>query len=76
MSMANVNRKWMESMLKKLNDDPSNFDEIVTYPPAKKWLVRHLAESGMMFKVHGLGAGVSRITTNTEVCPYCKRKLP
>ncbi|MCK4498963.1 hypothetical protein KAU11_00525 [Candidatus Babeliales bacterium] len=27
------------------------------------------------FRVYNLGAGVKRITTKTDICPCCKRKL-
>jgi len=34
-----------------------------------------LSNSNKPFKVYNLGAGVKRITSNTDTCPYCKRRF-
>lgn len=49
-------------------------DETLTDNLPVKWLICRLAKIGVPFKVYNLGAGVKRITTQTDVCPCCKRK--
>ena len=44
------------------------------YGSSIQWLIQALAKADRLFKVYNLGAGVSRITTETDVCPCCKRK--
>ena len=41
----------------------------------KQWLVINLTHTNRSFKIHKLGAGVERITTETDTCPCCKRAL-
>ena len=38
-------------------------------------LVIMLSKAQRPYKIFNLGAGVKQITTNTEVCPCCKRAL-
>ncbi len=38
---------------------------------AAKWLVRHLANKNISFRVINMGAGVKKITTDVSTCPKC-----
>jgi hypothetical protein len=40
-----------------------------------QYLVCALDRRKRPFKIYNLGAGVKRITTDTESCPCCKKKL-
>ena len=50
-------------------------DEVVSYAPAKRWLIARLARLGVPFRVYNLGGGVARVTTETDRCPCCGRAL-
>lgn len=51
------------------------FDETYTFNAAAKFVISQLARYGIPFKVYHLGAGVKRITTKTDTCPCCKRRI-
>ena len=40
-----------------------------------QWLVMRLSNASVPYKIYPLGAGVKRITTDTDTCPCCKRPL-
>lgn len=46
----------------------------VTTPHAiiKKWVVLTLIKKRIPYRVLNMGAGVSTITTETDICPKCK----
>ena len=50
---------------------PLPINLVLSLPVTKKWMVIQLTNAGIPFKMINLGAGVVRITTNTEVCPKC-----
>lgn len=56
-------------------DRAEAIDEIVTTSYAATWLVEKLARVNRDFKIYNLGSGVKRITTDTETCPCCKKKV-
>jgi hypothetical protein len=58
-----------------LLDARQPIDETTHYTPAIQFIVTRLAKSGRAFRIHQLGAGVKRITTDTDTCPCCKKKL-
>ena len=69
-----VNPNWLSEKLHTL-DYTGELDVTVSYNKAAQSLIEALSVRDKMFKVYNLGAGVKRITTNTEVCPCCKRKI-
>jgi hypothetical protein len=69
-----VNPKWKDKVEEALLDGKV-VDETVSHAKAAQWLVMFLSSKGANFKVYNLGAGVRRITTETDVCPCCKRKM-
>ena len=69
-----INKKWAEDMLNKMNASVS-IDEVLSYNKAAQWLIAQLCKMDIPFKVYNAGVGVKRITTDTDVCTCCKRKL-
>jgi len=69
-----VNPNWLSGKLHTL-DYTGELDVTVSYNKAAQSLIEALSVRDKMFKVYNLGAGVKRITTDTEVCPCCKRKI-
>lgn len=69
-----INPKWAEKV-RNLLDAGQPIDETIEYAPAAKWLVVRLSSRNRMFRMYNLGAGVKRITTDTDQCPCCKRKI-
>ena len=61
-----IEAKWLREEM---------IDETVSYNKAAAWLVVYLTQNNTPFKVYNMGAGVKRITTNTDACPCCKHKL-
>lgn len=69
-----VSPRWRENVCTLLNIT-GRIDQTISYNPAAQWLIEELTRRCQPFKVYQLGAGVKRITTETDVCPCCKRKL-
>jgi len=69
-----VNPAWIQEQLKNLRET-GDLDATSSYNPAIQSLIVHLTNIGKPFKIYNLGAGVKRITTKTDICPCCKRKL-
>ena len=42
---------------------------------AIQYVILQLSSAGRPFKLYNLGAGVKRVTTDTDICPCCKRKF-
>lgn len=76
-----LNARWVQTMKDKVQSQllPGMYDfevdEVLSSNLAAKFLIKLLAAEGRPYKVHQLGAGVKHITTNTDTCPCCKRKL-
>jgi len=74
MPQLDPNCQWARRIEEKLNaDDP--IDEVCSAAYIANWLVNKLARLNKPFKIYNLGAGVKRITTDTDVCPCCKKKI-
>jgi len=72
--MISLNPKWM-ARLEPVVYSSISIDETLSLLAAKQWLIKQLTKANRPFKIYSLGAGVSRITTETDTCPCCKRKL-
>ena len=76
-----VNEKWYEEKKRQaltilaLGAASEHIDETISFNKAAQALVVLLSNKNIPFKVFNLGAGVKRITTETDVCPCCKKKL-
>jgi hypothetical protein len=51
------------------------YNVVVSFTQAKVFVVTTLTNLNIPFKMYSLGSGVVRITTDTDRCPCCKRKL-
>ena len=69
-----INPKWTDKIYKDVNEGKS-IDETIMFNKASQWLVTILSNKNIPFKVYNLGAGVKRITTETDICPCCKKKI-
>ena len=69
-----VSPTWKENIEIKINQT-IKIDEITGYNKAAQWLITRLSQVNIPYKVYNLGAGVKRITTDTDTCPCCKHKV-
>jgi hypothetical protein len=72
--MVRINPKWMAEMESQILQEKV-VDQTLTDNVCAKWLVAKLSRYGKPFKVYNLGCGVKRITTDTDTCPCCKKKI-
>jgi hypothetical protein len=42
---------------------------------AAQALIEWMSKNNIAFKVYNLGAGVKRITSDTDICPCCKKNF-
>ena len=69
-----ANPDWIKDQLAILRET-GKLDITSSYNIAIQPLIIHLTNNGKSFKLYNLGAGVKRLTTETNICPCCKRKL-
>ena len=69
-----LNPDWVKEMRRKRKMGEL-IDQTITSNLPAKWLIAYLSKNNTPFKIHNLGAGVKRITTDTDTCPICKKKL-
>jgi len=73
-----INPKWINDVktgvenYQNNNEDGMQFERVLNHNAAAQWLIKYMTGKGVAFKVLNLGAGVKRITTDTDVCPKCK----
>ena len=72
--MLIVSPQWKTRIQEKLACR-QRIDETLTHNKAAAWLIAELADRGFPFRVYNLGAGVKRVTTDTDVCPCCRKPL-
>ena len=72
--MKVISRKWEAQVIADLRDRKP-IDVTTGEPIVKKFLVSLLTCRNIPFKVHNMGCGVSRITTDTDTCPCCGKPL-
>ena len=74
--MKQINQKWLDKIKGIVNEaqnknEKPQINEIIQTNYVSKWLIAYLASKNISFKVINLGAGVKRITTDTNICPKC-----
>jgi hypothetical protein len=69
-----VDPKWIEKM-KHLMDQKLPIDVTLPYQVSANWLVAELSRRNIPFRLQNIGAGVRRLTTDTEHCPFCGQKV-
>ena len=68
------NPVWIDKMRDAMNHGQV-IDYVASETAVAKWLITSRASRGIPFKVYTLGAGVKRITTETNICPCCKKLM-
>ncbi len=74
MTRQKVNPKWQAERESEILRGVE-IDETTSFLPGIQWLVVRLAKLGVPYKLYNLGAGVRRLTTETDTCPCCKHKV-
>jgi len=69
-----VNQKWVDKMQRNIFQGKM-IDETISFNKTSQWLITMLDKYKIPFKIYNLGAGVKRITTETDICPCCKKKI-
>jgi hypothetical protein len=69
-----VNPKWYDKQVETLAET-GQLDITESFNGAIKEVIKLLDRRGKPFKLYNLGAGVKRITTDTDKCPCCKRNF-
>jgi len=72
--MKRISSTWMAEIESSILQN-KKIDIVSGETIAMKWLIETLAKYGKSFKVYKLGLGVSRVTTETDICPCCLKKL-
>ena len=69
---------WKGTIIKEIEKHKkygSKIEYTLRLSQTASFLISQLSIAKIPFKVANLGAGVKRITTDTESCPFCKKKL-
>jgi hypothetical protein len=69
-----INPLWKNKMTSAM-DCAQPIDVVTQYNINIQWLIVELARRGTPFRLYNLGAGVKRVTTDTQTCPCCKRAI-
>ena len=70
-----VSKEWLDKMTNDINNNVL-IDETLSFNKSAQSLIIRLSNRNKKFKVYNLGAGVKRITTNTDTCPCCGKTIP
>lgn len=73
MPIARIEQRHVDDLRNKI--EFGNVDITTKYNNWAQFVILELSDANLPFKVINLGAGVKRITTETEVCPMCKQKF-
>lgn len=74
--MKIIPQHWQNRMEAAMNQIGTETIDVTTgFNLAVQWLICRLTERGIPFKLYNLGAGVKRVTTETNTCPCRKRPL-
>lgn len=69
-----INPEWKKQMKKSI-DRRHNIDYTTSLKETIQFLIISLSDANIPYKLYNLGAGVKRITTITDICPCCRKKL-
>lgn len=72
--MKIISGKW-QGEIESLIQQGKKIDATSGETIALKWLVQKLAICGVPYRVYKLGLGVTRVTTDTDTCPCCGKKV-
>lgn len=74
MARQQLSEAWTSNMAEKISEGLP-IDVTIASTMAAQFIVVRLSKVNRPFKIHNLGAGVKRITTDTVICPCCKKML-
>jgi len=69
-----VNPVWLEETVTSFKTN-STASYTTSFNKAAQALIVRLDKENIPYKLYNLGAGVKKITRQTDICPCCKRKL-
>jgi len=69
---SRIDEEIKTAILKK---NKPNIDHTTTNIMAIRYIILALSKQSIPYHIYNLGASVKRITTDTEICPCCKRKI-
>ena len=69
-----VNQQWIEDVMNEYKETKT-LERTTSYNKAIQALIIRLDREKINFKLYNLGAGVKKITTETDICPCCKKKI-
>ena len=72
--MRRLNPRWCEVQEEKIaawRRDGTHIETVASENFAIEHIIVRLAKESIPFRLINLGAGVKRITTDTQVCPKC-----
>ena len=69
-----VSSQWIENAIAEYKETEI-MERTASFNKAIQALIIRLDKEKINFKLYNLGAGVKKITTETDICPCCKKKL-
>lgn len=79
--MLRINPAWKKETEEKIaranprRGDRDHFAITLAWSQSIQWVIMELDQREIPFRVYSLGAGVKKITTDTDCCPCCKKSL-
>ena len=76
--MIRLNHEWINGVdiaISKFKANIQHVEYTLSRVKSKQYLIKKLLENGISYKILNCGVGISCITTDTSVCPLCKRKI-
>lgn len=77
--MQRLNPVWKDEVQSKISTfllyPDQHVEYTLTYKFAVQYVILQLNKKEIPYKIYNLGAGVTKIITNTTTCPCCKKKL-
>lgn len=70
-----LNPQWKQKIENELDEvykTNKHWEKIETEPLCKKFIVIQLIKRNIPYKTFNMGAGVTKITNDTTICPKCK----
>jgi hypothetical protein len=69
-----LNPKWINEMEEKIRTS-QKIEYTSEFKICIQWLIKQLTYYKIPFILKSLGCGVSSLTTDTKICPFCKREI-
>lgn len=67
-----LTQAWKDEIIQKIETGTLDFTS--QYNQAIQFAVLALSKRNKPFKLYNLGAGIKRITSDSDICPCCKKK--